>query len=76
MTKEQMEIAKTAGKQPYRVSRGAVVRYTLASSDLQCQAKFIGWLSEPIPWTSFEEHYFGLLTHKQPLQRPDHPSLS
>ena len=29
MTKEQMEIAKVAGKSPYRVSQGETVRYTL-----------------------------------------------
>lgn len=75
MTKEQMEIAKVAGKSPYRVSQGRNVRYTLASSELQCRAKFIGWLIQPVSWAVFEEHYFGLPTHQQPLQRPDHPSL-
>jgi len=54
MQEEQLTRAKLTGKQPFRLTLGTQVRYTLAESDEQCKAKFRGWDIKLIDWNTYE----------------------
>lgn len=57
MNKEQLLIAKSKNKIPFKVIRKGEVRYTLGTSFEQVKSKFKKWFVIPISWECFEENY-------------------
>jgi hypothetical protein len=70
MNRDQMILAKSKGKLPFKVIKNDKVKFSLGESFEQTQSKFKDWTIIQISWDEFESNYkfFTVMNVKQILK--------